>query len=78
MRTKEMEERKAFLLSMELLQLYVLAAFELDSTGTILLQDQLDYENTTSYQVRSDGYTTATTQVAMTVLPVNDNAPTFI
>ena len=59
----------------------VLAAFELDSTGTILLQDQLDYENTTSYQfalVCSDGYTTATTQVAVTVLPVNDNAPTFL
>ena len=58
----------------------VLEVFEVNSTGAVLLKEELDYENTTGYQfqlVCSDGDTTATTQVTVTVLPVNDNPPHF-
>ena len=58
----------------------VLETFEVNSTGAVLLKGELDYRNTTGYQfqlVCSDGDTTATTQVTVTVLPVNDNPPHF-
>ena len=54
--------------------------FEVMPTGAILLRYELDYENITSYQltvVCSDGFNNDTTRVDVTVLPVNDNAPTF-
>ena len=59
----------------------VLEVFEVNSTGAVLLKEELDYENTTGYQfqlVCSDGDTTATTQVTVSVLPVNDNDPQFL
>ena len=54
--------------------------FEVTSTGAILLRYELDYENITSYQltvVCSDGFNIDTAHVDVTILPVNDNAPTF-
>ena len=59
----------------------VLETFEVNSTGAVLLKGELDYRNTTGYQfqlVCSDGDTTATTQVTVTVLPLNDNDPQFL
>ena len=59
----------------------VLAAFRLNSTGAVVLQGSLDYEEgAVSYQfqvVCSDGVTEARAQVSVVVLPVNDNPPHF-
>ena len=59
----------------------VLATFQLDSAGTILLKEALDYEGAVvSYQfqvVCTDGENEAVAQVRVDVLPVNDNPPYF-
>ena len=59
----------------------ILTTFGVNSTGTVLLQSELDYESTTNYhfmlKCSDGGKIEATTQVTVTILPVNDNSPYF-
>jgi hypothetical protein len=53
---------------------------QLSTSANVSLLSELDYETTTSYRFSldcSDGVHTATTQVTVDVLPVNDNRPQF-
>ncbi|XP_061195516.1 protocadherin Fat 4-like, partial [Saccostrea echinata] len=56
------------------------AAFDVNSSGKLLLEKPLDYETRTFYEIKigvTDGLSTATVNMAVNVLDVNEGAPEF-